>query len=310
MADEEREQFYETSRLVPKETKPVDREQSHLQLSGDRYSGHIDFTFETLQPVHVGTGVLVPPQEIGVESDAPLVKGFHQIDGRLAVPGSSLKGAVRSFVEAITASCVNKTGHYGTRRSDAYGECRYNARRRQGKLCPACQMVGAMGYQGQVLFADALLVQGASEVHFIPAQYQPSGERSRRYYAHDLQDDRERTWPLEVAGVGSRFSSRLRFQNLTAGQLGLLLLALGQGQPPICLKLGAGKSAGLGAVRFVDVQARQLDVRNLYTAYDSDQAWQDVDAAAMLAAADDELLRKDSDARQMLDELDCGKFAG
>jgi CRISPR/Cas system CSM-associated protein Csm3 (group 7 of RAMP superfamily) len=301
--NEEQHQHYETIRLVEKTAGELDEERGHHHLNGEKVSGRIRAICQALQPLHVGTGIFVTPGDVGLESDVPLVKSFHQVDGRLTIPGSSIKGAVRSLVEAMTQSCVAKTKD---RLHEDYRECRYNSKRHEGRLCPACRIFGAMGYQGQVSFSDAPLVAGESVILQIPPQYQPKGSSTRRYYPHAEQDGRDGTWPLEVAQTGSRFDVEVRFQNLDKAEVGLLLLALGQGEPPICLKLGAGKSAGLGSVRFDELVAEQLDVAALYHAYDSESAWRPVDIADCVTAAGT-ILRKDSALRRLQADLNCSQ---
>jgi len=175
------------------------------------------------------------------------------------------------LVELFTYSCVNKTTvHWSDDSVNDYSECLYNAQRRQGDLCPACKIFGAMGYQGQVRFEDAPQTTGDHELYWIPPQYQPSpNRRHRRYYPYDLSDDREQTWPLEVATVESRFATQAQFTNLTHGEVGLLLIALGQSQWVICPRLGAGKSSGLGAVRINNLVVEKWQVQQAYQSFDS-----------------------------------------
>lgn len=306
MWDENR--YYHSTRLVQKQTTDVAEERGHQQYTADRYTGQIQGTIKALQPLHVGTGLYVPPAQVGIESDVPLVKSFQAVDGRLTIPGSSLKGPVRSLVETITYACVNKPGHrWQKHERDLFGECRYHSQRRQGKLCIACQMFGAMGYEGQIHFADAPQVAGETNVHFIPAQHQPQRSNERRHYPHDLKDPNDPQWPLEVALPDSRFHLTIRFQNLAAGELGLLLIALGQSDPPICLKVGAGKNSGLGAVRFQELKVERLNVAMLYETYDSSTAPQPVDVSACLAAAK-KLQRTDEALAHLQADLGCKHF--
>jgi len=142
-----------------------------------------------------------------------------------------------------------------------------------------------MGYQGQVRFEDAPQTTGDHELYWIPPQYQPSpNRRHRRYYPYDLSDDREQTWPLEVATVESRFATQAQFTNLTHGEVGLLLIALGQSQWVICPRLGAGKSSGLGAVRINNLVVEKWQVQQAYQSFDS-EALQLVDVEACIEAA-------------------------
>ena len=294
--------FYDEVHLVPKKTKPVTMVGSHQQYETTLLTGQIRGVFCCFQPLHVGTGLVVPPAQVGIKSEAPLVKSFHQIEGRLTVPGSSLKGPIRSFVEMITHACVSKTKSKLDK--ETYGECRYNSRWQQGEICVVCRMFGAMGYQGHIMFGDAPMIIGETAVHHIPAQHQAQGGVARRHYAHDLQDERHPTWPLEVALPESCFALHIRYDNLSPAELGLLLMALGQGEQAICLKIGAGKSSGLGGIQFDDLQVEQVIPANLYQAYDSQPAWQLVQVDDCLLQAST-LIRKDKALPQLQDALGC-----
>jgi len=272
--------YYRALYLGLKNETEVEHQRGHKQINPDLLTGEIQAVIETLQPLHIGTGVLAPPDKVGLTHDVPLVKTFYRASDRLTIPGSSLKGAVRSFVEMITHSCVSKfngrTAPNNLRmriKADA-DECKYKSRDRTGALCTACKIFGAMGYQGQVTFNDATALEDSTEVSFMPAQYSPKQSFERRYYPHDLIDENPRSWPVEVSTAGSKFSAQVRFHNLTAGELGLILIALGQDTPPIQLKLGAGKSAGFGSIRFTKLAAKQIDTAQLYLSYDT--PWSDI----------------------------------
>lgn len=306
---EQYEKYYKTIRLVDKDATSVEKKRAHEQYTPDLLTGQLSGQFEARQPIHLGTGLLVSPADVGIESDAPLIKGFFQVDDTYTIPGSSLKGPVRSFIEAITHSCVCKTRNPWDRDEKAdFGECRYDSHRRQGEICLACKMFGAMGYEGQIFFADAPMTSGKKGVTFIPSQNQPKGDEERRHYPHALSDSRNPTWPLATALPGSQFDFSLRYQNLTSGELGLLLLALGQGESPICLKIGAGKSSGLGAIRFTVLQVQKIDVSAMYMAYDSSLAWEAVDTATCLKKAK-ELLRRDDALGRMQADLGCNQLS-
>lgn len=298
----DRPRFYATVPLVDKHATSLSDEEGHHFLDTEqRWSGRITGHFTARQPLHVGDGALVPPPDLGLPDEAPLVKSFHQAQGKLTIPGASLKGPIRSLIETITYSCVSKTK---SRLSDAERECRYDSHRHRGELCPACRIFGAMGYQGSVYFRDAPQTSGATTIHFIPAQYQPKSDENRRHYPHALQDKRDPGWPLQVVTAGSQFLLELDFQNLRPAELGLLLLVLGQGDPPLCLKIGAGKSSGLGAVQFGLDKVERLDVTHLYETYDSTPAWLPVDTQLCLDAAAT-LLRGGNILARLQNDLGC-----
>jgi hypothetical protein len=164
-----------------------------------------------------------------------------------------------------------------------------------------------MGYQGRVYFQDAPQIAGENDIVFIPPQYQPQGDRARRHYPHALRDSRDPTLPLEAAAPGSDFDLHVAYRNLTQAELGLLLLALGRGEPALCPKIGGGKNSGLGAVAFRDVRVTAEDPALLYRQYDSDAAAQEVDVAACLEAAGS-LLRDDGALEQLAADLGCDQL--
>lgn len=285
------QKYYRGIVPMPKDARPVEQERTHLQYTDGLYTGHLKGELVALQPLHVGSGVLVPPEKLSLNaSEVPLVKAWMRREGEILIPGSSLKGVVRSLVELFTLACVCKTREWSIKRNRRYRECRYKSKQHRGDLCPACKLFGAMGYQGQVRFLDTKLVEGETALHYLPPQYLPRVDRDnprRRYYPHALVDPREdRNWPLEVVQPGARFTFEAQFTNLSQGELGLLLIALGQGDWALCPKVGAGKSCGLGAVRIEKLEAATLDLRAAYTRWDTEPTWIAVDQEACLQAAE------------------------
>lgn len=283
---DEQAKFYRTVEVVRKQSDDVEWERGHHQLATDRLTGRLAFDLVAFQPIHVGNGRLLPPDALGLAVDAPLVKTFFRVGETPTIPGSSLKGAIRSLVELFTHSCVSKTRVRWERdEKEDYGECRYDSRRHRGDLCPACKLFGAMGYQGQVRFDDAPLAEGNHQAHWIPPQYKSKSERDlRRYYPYELSDDRPATWPLEVAMEGARFAAQAQFTNLTSAELGLLLIALGQGEWKLCPRMGAGKSSGLGGTHVNHLIVQRWQVRQAYQTFDSN-AWEAVDVEACIRKA-------------------------
>ncbi|HEY75743.1 MAG TPA: hypothetical protein G4O00_06130 [Thermoflexia bacterium] len=278
---QEKNSFYREIQVVPKQAIPLSEESGHRRFVPSRLTGWMTFEIVALQPLHIGDGLLAPPEALDLPKEASLVKAFVRRGGTLMLPGSSLKGAVRSLVETFTHSCVSKSK---VKRPDDWGECTYNPRGHRGKLCPACRLFGAMGYQGRVRFEDVPLLEGQRVVHRIPPQYppRPAPDR-RRYYPCDRVDGRERTWPLEVVQPGARFAARAAFVNLTTGELGLLLIALGRGRWELCLRIGAGKACGMGAVRIESLHIERVRPEQAFRAFAVEA--EAVDEAACLEAA-------------------------
>jgi CRISPR/Cas system CSM-associated protein Csm3 (group 7 of RAMP superfamily) len=287
-------------RTISLERKKRKRPENQVPAS-DRLTGRIEGQLIALQRIHVGSGLLVPPEQVGLPARVPLLKAFFRSGGRLVIPGSSLKGALRSMTELYSYACVNKTTRrfYG-QASEDHLECTYRIGK-SDELCPACHVYGARGYAGHLRFGDAELLEGAHEIWPIPPQYSFRPRNAlRRYYPYDLCDNRERTWPLEVVTVGSRFGLHGAFHDLSAAELGLALIALGVGQWSLCPRLGAGKAAGLGGVRIQRLCVQRWQPCSAYATYEGD-FWEPIDMAACVDVAQP-LLRQDV-LEQLSDDL-------
>ncbi|NSW58079.1 MAG: hypothetical protein HPY44_18900 [Armatimonadetes bacterium] len=249
----------------------------HIVFVKGRVSGEIRAVLFALTPIHIGSG----RERLRSDSAPPIVKGAMrswvrnpQSDGgsartganRLIIPGMSIKGAVRSVFEAITGSCVCISKAGGVDRACV-------SREHQRDLCPACRVFGAMGYQGNLHFSDAVpardketgkpqvTVRVAALPHMWPPvstsdRYNPI--QGRKFYRHGRL--RSGPVPVEVADKGSRFDVRIGFEALTESELGCLLLALGAKRPStgnrILLKLGGIKCACCGSAQFIEMGAR------------------------------------------------------
>lgn len=237
----------------------------HDRLVTALWSGSITGELVAQTPIHVGSGGI----ELTDDSGIPLVKAHFRTARKVAIPGSSLKGAIRSIVEAITYSCVRVQSRRAREAlPDDFKPC--EAKNRDARLCLACRLFGAMGYQGQVSFADAILLSGKVGTLFTPSLYPPRADarlyykdgqvKGRKFYHHG--QPAKGNVPIEVCDVQSRFRLFLEFMNLAPGELGVLLTALGCGSTPFELKLGGAKPICAGSikaqVRLVDTTGARL----------------------------------------------------
>lgn len=284
----------------------LDLEPRHQRYDDQRLNGRLSGFVRALQPLHVSTGLLVMPSDRGLIHTSPLIKSFQTRNGEPVIPGASIKGAVRSLFEAVTDSCQCTAGD----------RCDYNPRRGRNAVCAACDLFGSMSVESKLYIDDALLVDGSRNVLSIPKQTSdPRAEtRGWRIYPHAKQNRETGTWPVEIVERGSRFAFTAEFRNVTAVQLGALLLVLGQGSDPVCIKLGGGKNSGLGAVRFEGDEAGTplavdaTDVATLYTDYASEAAYVPVDVADCIQQAVDTRLINGTTWRAAQSALPCSFF--
>jgi len=190
---------------------------------------------------------------------------FTRRNGNLVIPATSIKGAVRSVFEAITNSCISQRHRRERPLSTAHMACGLVRKGKEGKaqLCPACRVFGTTGYRGRVHFTDGEPV-GAIQTTTIKISdlWPPRRTRGRKFYEtkpyqpQDLRPKRNTRF-IEVVPKGSIFCTTLRFENLSAGELGALLRALGivpkEDNPDevhlaFPIKLGGAKPRCLGSV--------------------------------------------------------------
>lgn len=83
----------------------------HHRYFDDRWSGTLTLVYETLSPLHAGSGVFESAVECGLEGGDVPVRGIARREGRPILPGSGWKGAVRARFEAITRSRLGLVDH-------------------------------------------------------------------------------------------------------------------------------------------------------------------------------------------------------
>lgn len=249
--------------FVPFPKKPPSREAGVGQdrLKADRLSGILELTLETLTPVHVGSGysdfvTAGNQQYLAALQASKRVVEENTLRRRYLIPGSSLKGAVRSIMEAISPSCAVAT-RFTRDLPRGSGACRDPE-----NLCIACRLFGAQDYQGHLQFEDAVAPKGSLVLLHTPLLWSPArGARTlpphylddrqakgRKFYYHARNP--QGVDPRTCFKSGTQLPLRIQFTNLTAAELGLLLTALGlHPKHPFPIKLGGGKPVGLGSVR-------------------------------------------------------------
>lgn len=205
--------------------------------------GRIELEVECLTDIHVGG---TAPVVVELDGQSALVQGMTRVpteSGRTPViPGSSVKGAVRAIVEAITPSC------------DRLSRDRNAACERPPSLCPACGAFGAPGWRATVAFSDLVPVEPVELIARRIAQrysHAKAPRKGRRLYGlqpeEPLSSDVE---ALECLPAGSRLRGAVRFEGASDEAAGAVTLALGlppHGLP--LLRVGAGKNRGLAQAK-------------------------------------------------------------
>ncbi len=156
----------------------------------------------------------------------------------LLIPGSSIKGAVRAVVEALSPSCLDP-------------------QRCDGARCAACTLFGSIGrsgHMGRVAISEVRLADATTTVCEVAQRTTPTNDvpPGRKFYtAHAATRLPAGSEKVETVRAGAGGSFTIDLRNLRDWELGLLALSLGI--IPTCtfnLKCGGCKNRGWGLVRF------------------------------------------------------------
>ena len=217
-------------------------------------TGVLTLRLETLpgQYVSPSTGRLALTEAPGGEIVA---QQGARAAGRPVLPGSGIKGAVRTLYELLSFSCDPLAP--GRDRRD---------RCTAARCCDACSLFGLPGYSGRVSFTDAVPAHPEAvnvEVRKVPIPWAPKADRTPgQFRLYDLGEATFLAPGRKTAQSAPRilarevfsgaFETRLQIANATPVEMGRLLLALGLGtglSTRFCPRLGGVKYDGQGAVR-------------------------------------------------------------
>jgi len=202
------------------------------------------------------------------------------------IPGTSLKGVLRSVAEAVSGSCFIYDQLLYERRAIEYDlPGKYTHCEDPSHLCPACRLFGLLSrgevFSGLVAVSDARAVMDTFETEtltldvlgapkprhrpFYAPLRQPRQPRGRKFYYHyppgDVKtrvkkDGQNKT--VDAAKPGAIFRFEIEYANLSEPDLALLLYTLIL-EPDMRHKVGMGKPLGLGSARIEVLCWQQLN---------------------------------------------------
>ncbi len=252
-----------------------DRFRLHEALSGE-----LLYELVVQTPLHISSGNYALTEDLGLTAKN-VVRDLYKVtvDGRKlpAIPGSSLRGAVRAAVEAVTNSCVGVTQERDLPPGVSRG-CR------PPNLCPACGIFGAMSRLGRVSFGDAVIDLSRSDTSIarMPALFRPRPRQGRAYtssarifkgrkfYFHGLPAQHREGTYIEVIKTGSHLAGQVAFSSLTEAELGVLFFALGLDNS-FQLAVGGGKPVAMGRI-LIKPQELRLRQTTSFTTYEAGDA--------------------------------------
>ena len=201
-------------------------------------NGALRLEVETLAPVHVGSGAFTLT-DLGEMAKEPV-----RWKGLPVLPGSSLKGICRQTHEVLTGS----------------GSPFDEGKNKDKPLSPSATLFGSFKAQGRLSFDDAVPLEPVEPVLIrLSVPYEPDEPKGRRFYGPMRTGaDQEPKIPALALPGGIRLRTTLRFRNVQAYELGVVLMALGFGDPSFDLKVGGGKYDAFGWVKFHATEYRFL----------------------------------------------------
>ncbi len=215
-------------------------------------------------------------------------------NGKPFLPGSSLKGVLRSVAEAISGSCL-------TLPLPQKGKVEYRDRppilykippgfehcRDPEKLCPACGLFGFQSgensFLGKVSFSDAVAI-GHVETERLTIEalmepkprhrvwYEDSEQQGvmcgRKFYFHQpsgpkTTEKSKYNKTVEAVPPGNIFEFTIDYTNLTDDEIALLIFILTL-ENPMCHKVGMGKPVGLGSAKIEIIGWKKIQRKKRY----------------------------------------------
>ena len=236
-------------------------------------AGHLYDSFFSRSRI-VGRLTVETPLRIGAGGDAPNPTAIDNPVirdhlGRPFIPGSSFKGAWRSFAERVLGQrenadrgCCDPLANPCLSR-DAAGELKvvYKKDPRAladavyGRLCPACRIFGSPHFAGRLRVRDLLLVEG-SWPGFFEVRPGVAIDRDTRT-AHS-----SRKFEVEAVPTGTEFGFEAIVENAAENEwldILLTLLPFTRGE----IVLGGGTGRGLGRVCLREVTVATVTRANL-----------------------------------------------
>jgi len=272
---------YDFVRLVgsgPQRSSPF----QHEQFKG--LSGRITCRLTARTPL------FVPKYRAGAADRArthETLEMYRDKRGVPLIPGTSLKGVIRTVAEAAANGCFTLPGRFSyERQSIEYAVPKdFFTCSDVSRLCPTCRLFGMLNkgkvFSGNVTVEDARALPGFQTQRLTLAilsapkpRHKPfySREpdkreapiRGRKFYFHRPQGARERSQKdgqnktVEAVLPGAVFKFEVEYTNISEADLGLLLFALTLWDDT-CHKVGMGKPIGMGSAKIEIVSLQALD---------------------------------------------------
>lgn len=220
----------------------------HDHTMSDRLTGIVTIRIRAIDSFRIGSGGYSPFKST-LCAEVMTRKNAEGKD-EIFIPGSSIKGALRSLAEALGGGTDPDDNGMTSVTCSLFGEIK------RGK--EARHLMGRVGISDALAYTDANTEKPKFGMLNMPPAFSPRKNVGRRFYDIPLEKPKGIV-PHFVAVQGCVFEANIQLTNVRKGELGLLLTAAGMANNPadkFFPRLGGGKYYGLGRVEFSVVSAR------------------------------------------------------
>ncbi len=225
--------------LLPRKTY-VKLEDFSMIDSANKLSGIIKASVKSCAPIAFSSGEFY-------SKEGKVFYPLKRENGKIVIPGSSIKGTIRTYAEALSYSC-----HLD----------RPCGEERDG-LCIDCSMFGTSGRgfstMGKVHFNDVFIDSNVKIKDVGMSPQFPGKGNQIKLYSHKFKENGQKVFSYETIDARNVFEFEIQFHGMDKEELGLLVLAMGCGKDnSFGVKFGHGKNEGYGSAK---IEIKELWIR-------------------------------------------------
>jgi len=190
--------------------------------------------------------------------DMTPVRTYRDGKYEVFIPGSSLKGVFRSYIEKVIRTLNEgvvcnpfvKKADVNSKYSEVFCGEKFHMRQKQKEelsteqiysdSCPVCRLFGSTYFIGRIAIGDAYLEEGQKE-----RTEERDGVGIDRFTGGSFGGAK---FELEVVSAGTIFETDIYLRNFETWQLGMIILVVKDLEDGL-IRIGSGTSRGLGAVK-------------------------------------------------------------
>lgn len=190
-----REKPYEFVPLV--EQCKTEKYSGHHIMGKNTYAGRLRLKIKTESPVHIGG------KQQDYDENGNVIYNQMRRNGKMIIPGSSLKGAVRSIAEAVSYSCAVKLPHsiLEPKKLLPSGNQIACYMKKKNELCITCSMFGMMSkplsYKGKVNFGEFVLQNDSKLYEKLPLLETPFKDYPEKHDVFGYSSKKKSTYGNE-----------------------------------------------------------------------------------------------------------------